>query len=312
LPALAQAQEVSPAEHDAAVTNFQAGRRFVEQNNCKDAIPRFLESLKHEQNVGARFNLAECSRKEGREVDAWNQYKGAEQLAIQKNDPRKDDARKAINELEPKVTKLRLVLPPNAETVKIDGRVVEKTDFNLLETGYALSPNDPHAIEVTGKNRAPWTKADVKGPAGAELPAMTVDLGAPLVPEGADPNEGNGQRLAGMVVGAVGIAGVAVGTIFGVVALGKKSTYNSDVESRCQDPKNCNPQNQPTLSDERTQISGPATISTIAFIAGGALLATGAVVYFTAPRAPSTSAARIHFMPAVGPATAGAMLGGTF
>src|SRR5215467_5211955 len=117
-PAIARGQEVSPADHEAAVTNFHA-------------VPRFLESLKHEQNVGARFNLAECSRKEGRLADAWNQYKGAEQLAIQKKDERAADARGPLAELEPKVTKLRLVLPHAADVVvKIDGHVVEPTDFN--------------------------------------------------------------------------------------------------------------------------------------------------------------------------------------
>jgi hypothetical protein len=311
-PTVAQAQEVSPVEHEAAVTNFQAGRRFVEQNNCRDAIPRFLESLKHEQNVGARFNLAECSRKEGRVADAWNQYKGAEQLAIQKKDDRAADTRGPLTELEPKVAKIRLVLPQAADmVVKIDGKVVESTDFNLLTTGYAITPNEPHTIEVTARNYRPWTKTDVKGIAAAELPAMTVDLGPPLVAEGSDAGAGDGQRVAGFVAGGVGLVGVVVGSVFGFMAIKKNSDFKNSINTNCTDPANktgCND----TVRTARTDISGPATISTIGFIAGGVLVAAGAVLYFTAPRAPSTSAARLHVAPAIGVGSAGALLGGSF
>jgi len=292
---------VSAAEHEAALTNFQAGRRFVEQNNCREAIPRFIESLKHEQNVGARFNLAECSRKEGREVDAWNQYKNAEQLAIAKNDDRRNDARKAINELEPKVLKLRLVLPPLVNmNVRIDGHPVERADFGLLETGYALEPNQPHTVEVTAQNHDLWVKTDVKGPPGAELPAMTVDLGQDTT--------GTGQRFAGIVVGGAGIVGLAVGSVLGVIAIGKNSNYNNAIKNECADKTNC----PADVSTARQAISGPATAATIAFIAGGALVAAGAVIYLTAPKAPTTSAARLRLVPALGPGAAGATLGATF
>jgi hypothetical protein len=310
-PTIAHAQDVSPAEHEAAVTNFQAGRRFVEQNNCKDAISRFIESLKHEQNVGARFNLAECWRKEGREADAWNQYKSAEQLAIQKKDERAADARGPLAELEPKVTKLRLALPQAADTtVRIDGKAVEPADFGLLATGYALTPNDPHTIEVSAPNRRSWTKTSVKGPAGAELPAMTVELGpAPAPP---DREAGTGQRLTGILVGGAGVAGVAVGVVFGFVALGKRSDYNSAVQNLCPDRNACDPANRGQVQDARDAIGSPATVSTIAFVAGGALITTGAILYFTAPKTASSSAARVHLSPAIGPGAGGAALRGTF
>ncbi len=318
IPNIAAAQDVSSAEHEAAVTNFQAGRRFVEQNDCKSAIPRFVESLRHEQNVGARFNLAECSEKEKKTVDAWNQYKGAEQLAIQKNDrERADLAHTKAAALEQSVLKVRLVLPERMDfTAKIDGVTVEKPDHSLLATGYAVEPNHAHTIQVTSNNRNPWSKSGVQGPAGAELPALVVDLGPPLTPEGADAaNIGSSQRTAGLVVGGVGIAGLALGSVFGILASGAKS----DAKKACESgpsftyPGTCDPTSRDTVDKSNSNAKSNATISTIGFIAGGALLAGGAVLYLTAPSAKSsTSAARLRLAPAVSPGTAGAVLGGAF
>ena len=318
LPSAAAAADVSAADHEAAVTNFQAGRRFVEQGNCKEAIPRFLESLRHEQSVGARLNLAECSRAEQRTTEAWNQFKVAEQIAIQKGDAeRRDAAQKAIAELEPKVFKIRMTLPTDARdlVVKIDGRVVADVDYPLLGTSYAVEPGQAHRIDVTAKNRAPWSKAGVQGAAGAEQAAIVVDLGGPLEPEGAD--VGSKQRTMGLVVGGVGVAGVIVGGVFGLLASGAKSS----AKDACGPgyPSNCTntdgtaaaPKNS-VAEDKTSSAKTDATISTIGFIAGAALVAGGAVLYFTAPKSTGKEAARLHVSPAVGPGMAGAMLGGSF
>ncbi len=318
LPGVAAAQGVSSAEHETAMTNFQAGRRFVEQGNCKDAIPRFVESLKHEQSVGARFNLAECSRAEQHTSDAWNQFKQAEQIAIQKHDAeRRDAAQKAIAELEPKVLKLRMTLPTDVKdlVVKIDGRAVAEVDYSLLATSYAVEPGQPHRIDVTARNRAPWSKGGVQGAAGAELPALMVDLGPPLEAEGSD--TGAGQRMTGLIVGGVGVAAIAVGSVFGLLASGAskagKDACGPGYPSNCTNPDGTAtaPKNN-RAEDKISTAKSDATVSTIAFIAGGALLAGGAVLYFTAPKAGGKEAARLRLAPAVGPGTAGAVLAGTF
>jgi hypothetical protein len=60
-----------------------------------------------------------------------------------------------------------------------------------------------------------------------------------------------------------------------------KSTYDNAVQSECGgDPNRCSPQG---AQDGRSAHS-QATVSTAAFIGGGALLAGGAALYFTAPK----------------------------
>jgi hypothetical protein len=95
--------------------------------------------------------------------------------------------------------------------------------------------------------------------------------------------ENHTQGALGISLGAAGIAGLIVGTIFGFVA---KSTYDDAVQNQCGgDPTRCSAQG---AQDGRTAHS-QATVSTAAFIGGGALLAGGALLFFTAPKSGDVS-----------------------
>jgi hypothetical protein len=54
------------------------------------------------------------------------------------------------------------------------------------------------------------------------------------------------------------------------------------------------------------------TISTVAFIAGGALLVGGAVLFFTAHPSSQQPATGVLFTPSVGPGGGGVLLTGAF
>jgi hypothetical protein len=86
--------------------------------------------------------------------------------------------------------------------------------------------------------------------------------------------------VLGVIVAGVGVAGLAVGSVAGFVAISK----NHDVPSQCNGSV-CNAQGISSLDGAKTA----ATISTVGFVAGGVLVAAGAVLYLTASRAhPST------------------------
>lgn len=131
----------------------------------------------------------------------------------------------------------------------------------------------------------------------------------PVEPPGAGGKEvGSTQRLLGVVAGGVGIVGIGVGTVFGLKA---KSTYNDAVDG-CDAEHQC-PQGSLDKADDA---SSQATLSTVSFIAGGVLLAGGAVLYLTAPRiaAASGSPGSTGNMQVSlrGPGLAGVTLGGAF
>jgi hypothetical protein len=116
---------------------------------------------------------------------------------------------------------------------------------------------------------------------GASQPAATVD-----------PNDGHKRTLA-IALGGAGIAGVALGSVFGAIALSKTNEEKTCIST----PAKCSTSTQ---SAHDAAVSN-ATISTIGFVAGGALLAGGAIVYFLVPKAQgATQKAGLQVAPSVG------------
>jgi hypothetical protein len=89
------------------------------------------------------------------------------------------------------------------------------------------------------------------------------------------PPESHTRRTIGLLVGGVGLAGLATGAVTGLLAMSSWSTAKNE----CSRYVDCSPQ----AMHDQTQASGLAKASTVAFIAGGALAAAGAVVVLTAP-----------------------------
>jgi hypothetical protein len=117
----------------------------------------------------------------------------------------------------------------------------------------------------------------------------------------ADP--GKDWRLAGLVTGGVGIAGIITGAVFGIVAYSQNHTASSECPSNT-----CTSSGPVSLTNSAQQ---SATVSTTAFIAGGVLLASGAALFFT--HLPSQRVtASVRLSPALGPSSAGLMLGGAW
>jgi hypothetical protein len=122
-----------------------------------------------------------------------------------------------------------------------------------------------------------------------------VGGGAQIGPESAAKSE----RAIALALGGAGAAGVIVGAVFGIVA---KSTYDDALQKKCHnDPHQCSPDG---LS-ERGSAQDQATVSTVAFVVGPALLAAGIYIYFFGPKAHSVSVA-----PTVGTAGAGLSMRG--
>jgi hypothetical protein len=114
------------------------------------------------------------------------------------------------------------------------------------------------------------------------------------------------QKTVGLAVGGVGVAGIIVGGIFGIMAIGKKS----DQTDACGSSAACANRNAALDAHSSSQTDG--TISTIGFVAGAALVAGGALLFFTGHSPEKTNAARIHVVPAMGPGGGALSLRGAF
>jgi hypothetical protein len=106
---------------------------------------------------------------------------------------------------------------------------------------------------------------------------------------------GSSRRTIGFIGIGVGAAGVALGGIAGGIAVSKKG----DLEGKCGSSLACGSAYAGDVSSYNTA----RTISSVGFIAGGVLVAAGAVLVFTAPKKAPVAAY-------VGPASAG--IGGEF
>lgn len=119
------------------------------------------------------------------------------------------------------------------------------------------------------------------------------------IPSSAPGGERPLQRPLGLAVGALGLAGVALGGILAALA---KSTDAHALSDECGgDPDACSP----TGVRDGERAHAQARASTIALIGGGVFLGAGALVYFTAP-----GGHRVAFGATGGPGHAGLTLGG--
>jgi hypothetical protein len=97
------------------------------------------------------------------------------------------------------------------------------------------------------------------------------------------------QRVLAIVAGGVGVAGIGVGTAFGLMAASKKST----AERACP--------NNPCDSEEGvakwSDAGSTGNISTIAFIVGGVGVAGAALLWFSTPRSSAGASAQVGVGP---------------
>ncbi|HXK20026.1 MAG TPA: hypothetical protein VNG33_19580, partial [Polyangiaceae bacterium] len=166
-------------------------------------------------------------------------------------------------------------------------------------------PVDPgeHVIEAAAPGKQPWTSKIQVGSDAAkvsvEIPALQAASGpiassaAPAVATGSSPTgappadkpssgSGSAMRTTGLVLGGVGVVGIGLGSFFGLQA----SSKWSDAKGKCLDyPYVCSTE----AMDGQSSARSAATLSTVMFVAGGALLATGVVLYFTAPKPESVA-----------------------
>jgi serine/threonine-protein kinase len=85
------------------------------------------------------------------------------------------------------------------------------------------------------------------------------------------------QRAVALVLGGIGVAGLGVGTVFGLLA----KSNNDEAAKHCLGSGACDPAGVSLGDAAETD----ATIATVTFLVGTATLATGVVLFLTAPSA---------------------------
>jgi hypothetical protein len=112
----------------------------------------------------------------------------------------------------------------------------------------------------------------------------------------------------GLVAGGLGVAGLVVGSVFGVVTFAEWRQAHTDWAGG---PPGCAVAVCQRAADEQVTASSDGNVSTFAFIAGGASLAAGALLLLTATD-PSPSSGAIRVVPTGGPSEGQITIQGSF
>lgn len=305
--------EADPASAAAAEALYADARRLMESGDFASACPKLAESQRLDPVTGTLLNLASYYEQGGKKASAWLTWlEAARSAKAQGQADCEVLARDKARVLEGILGRVAIQVAPDAPpeiTVKRDGELLTRAAF-----GTAL-PLDAgaHTLVASAPGYEDYRQTFVVTD-GATLtltvPALTrVSTAAPTDPETAQPQpekaasapppEPSGasstQRTVGWILGGVGLAGLGVGSVFGLLAL---NANNQSKENCVTDltPDICSQEGL----DQRNQAFGLATGSTVAFVAGTALMTGGVVLLLTAPDDKAESALQAEFRPMAG------------
>jgi hypothetical protein len=303
------AAQTPPADAARADALFNEGVKLFDAGKMHEACVRFAESMKLDPANGTLQDLALCHEKEGKTATAWREFMQlVDRASTARQAEREALARQHVAALGATLSKLALSLGPDANVtqVRVDGVPLARGDW---ATPQPLDPGDHMVVlSAPGKKAFEQHVAVAPGPSTQTIVVAKLEDAVPAAarasksaaarPETPSTEGGlGGQRILGLAVGGIGVAGLVVGSAFGLTASSKWSQAQKDCTPSCTP-------DSPAIG-EREDAKSAANVSTIAFIAGGAAVAAGAVLYLTAPRS-------VTLAPAVDTSAGGFLVRGYF
>jgi serine/threonine-protein kinase len=330
---LALPERVLASDAATAEALFQEGRRLMTEARFAEACPKLAESYRIDPGLGVLLYLGDCYERAGKLASAWATFHEAippSRKAGQRD--REEVARTRASALEPRLPKLVLNTPASVPK----GYLVLRGEAEIAPATFGVAvPLDPgpHTLVVS----APGFETARIELVAEEGKLSTVNLPelrpvesptstpAGVSPTGATPPDAKpraqgaskdaadttspwtSQHTAAVALAGGGLVGLGIGAGFGLKAMGDWS----DAEARCT------PAAVGVVCDqEGADLAGSADtagwVSTIGFAAGGVMLATAAVLYFTADEAGTTETASVRVLPLGAPDHAGFVLIGSF
>ena len=325
--ALACVPAASQAQSNAAQAEslFREGKKLMAAKDFDGACPKFAESARLDPSSGVQLALGLCYEGQGRTASAWGAYVTAASLA--RRDGRKDResaAQEHASALEPRLPHLTIAVAPEARSlpgleVREDGAIMGSAAWgdgpvdpgaHILEatapgkkafsTKFSIDPGEKKTVRVPALEDEPQSAPSASAAATPITGSTSGSSSAPSTATAPPPETSHTLRNVGLVVGGVGLASTAAGLVLGLVALNKAGNDNKACpEATCA--------NQQAVNDNKTA-GTLADASTATFIAGGACVAVGTVLFVLGQRQTkdsSGSTAAVHVEPVMGAAYVG-------
>ncbi len=280
---------------------FDDGRKYLSAKEYALACTAFEQSQVSDPAIGTQLNIALCYEAWGKTAAAYRAYAEAERLAKLKFDDRARGARTKIDELGPKVPRIRLELPDNADpslVILFDNKEIA---LESIADDLMIDPGK-HKVEARVAGAPPKaTEIDISNGERKVIP-IDVPVVAPIVVAPVTP-----PRRAGRLYGGIALISVGVVAIGGAsfIALGARQDYNDAVE-RC-------PQFlcQTRAAFDATQDARKrANYMTIVGIGGVVLAATGMVLVLTSRGKPVEQRQGVSLVPVLDGDQVGLAIGG--
>ena len=281
------------ASADDAAEQFRRAIELYDDGNCDEALPLFENAFSTTQSPNARLYVARCLTQLGRLPEAYREMKGTVDVAREKavDDDKyvatRDAAAAELAQLEPRVGKLVVAVPdaPEGTTIEVNGKPLDEA-----ERGVPF-PVDPGVLVVVARAPGKETVTREIEIAGGET--KTVALVLPDAGEAAPPPEEDaggvtlsGVQIGGIVVGVLGLGGLAAFAATGSMA---KSRFDQLAEEcggvRCTDASYAD------VVDEGKTLQ---TVANVTAVVGGVLLAGGlAMIVFGGDNGTEVSAGAV-------------------
>ena len=295
---------------ERAEARFHEGERLFDGKRYAEACAAFDDSERLDPQLGTLLNLAFCHETQGRTATSWLEYsKGAAWAEQRGQHERATWALARALDLSKRLPLVLLEVAPGADAnapaieIEIDGGSAPASSWS---TPLPLDPGE-HLLRVSaaGHRSAQLLVRVVEG--------TTTNVAVPVLPPLPDPpaaapppshpSRFNGQRVVGLVGLGVGVASLALGTIYGAETLSKKS----DAGGHCAGTE-CDAAGV-ALQDEAHR---DATVSTLAFAVGAAAFGIGTWLTLTASSGCASARATATIQPLVGPRVAGVGMAGAW
>ncbi len=263
---------------------FEQGRALAAAGKLSEACAKFDESYADDPAPGTALNYGDCLEKLGQLRRAWKMFDAANKNFTRDSDGRADYAKTRADQVATKLAAITVKVADPAIpglVIEIGGQPV--TPAALIEDRF--EPGDV-TVTATAPGKSEFSTS-VNGLAGSsvsvEVPAELGGAGGAqtFTTDHAERGRDKSRVRLAIITGGVGIASFATSLILGASA---KSRYDDGLED-C--PRNsegkpaCATAAQLQVLDDA---AGRANIATGFAVAGGALIAAGVILYFTAPR----------------------------
>jgi hypothetical protein len=320
VPRVAPADEAEDRKAEAQRL-FMEGQAALDKGDNPTGCALMRQSLVLFPVANSLFNVAKCDEADGKLRTAHEHWNRGLSL-IDPTDPRTPIVQKSIDALEPRIPRVRIVIPPAAQPLTIlvnDEEIPVSTldkplwvDPGKLVIVIRKAGRKDKQVELVLAARERTEVIAEPGEAVAEVAPVPTGSSSqvkmPPPPPPPPPPPGSGLRIGGFV--ALGVGGLG---LIGAIGTGIKVQSNADeLEKQC--PKFVCPteaireNNKETSESQQTLIP----LNTVFWGLGIAGAGAGVVMLVLSARTEKTNPTKAQIVPMVGPMGTGIGLSGRF